>query len=181
MDRHVFGGGLELAEPDGQGGYKFRHFLNEYYSQKRIRILIEDRQGWIWAGTSDGIFVFRPEELLANPEAYHHYNWSNRSLLSNEVRHIMQDSKGNIWIAESGAGFCICTPGNDYGKLEFTHYGVADGLVNSMVQAFVEDAEGKVWITTEYGVSCFFPIQRLLRIISFPATCCAMYTAKAVC
>ena len=65
----TFGGGLELAEPDGQGGYKFRHFLNEYYSQKRIRILIEDRQGWIWAGTSDGIFVFRPEELLANPEA----------------------------------------------------------------------------------------------------------------
>lgn len=153
----TFGGGLDLAEPDGQGGYKFRHFLNEYYSQKRIRVLIEDKQGWIWAGTSDGIFVFRPEELLANPKAYHHYNWSNRSLLSNEVRHIMQDSKGNIWIAESGAGFCICTPGNDYGKLNFTHYGVANGLVNSMVQAFVEDTEGKVWITTEYGVSCFFP------------------------
>lgn len=67
----TFGGGLDLAEPDGQGGYKFRHFLNEYYSQKRIRVLIEDKQGWIWAGTSDGIFVFRPEELLANPKAYH--------------------------------------------------------------------------------------------------------------
>lgn len=64
----TFGGGLDLAEPDGQGGYKFRHFLNEYYSQKRIRVLIEDKQGWIWAGTSDGIFVFRPEELLANPK-----------------------------------------------------------------------------------------------------------------
>lgn len=105
---------------------------------------------------------------------------SNRSLLSNEVRHIMQDSKGNIWIAESGAGFCICTPGNDYGKLNFTHYGVANGLVNSMVQAFVEDTEGKVWITTEYGVSCFFLAQRLLRTTSSPAICCAMYIAKAV-
>lgn len=153
----TFGGGLDLAVPDGKGGYRFRHFLNEYYSQKRIRILIEDRRGWIWAGTSDGIFVFRPEQLLEDPKAYHHYNWSNNSLLSNEVRHIMQDGKGNVWIAESGAGFCVCTPGDDYGKLEFIHYGVADGLVNSMVQAFVEDAEGRVWITTEYGVSCFFP------------------------
>ena len=177
----TFGGGLELAEPDGQGGYKFRHFLNEYYSQKRIRILIEDRQGWIWAGTSDGIFVFRPEELLANPEAYHHYNWSNRSLLSNEVRHIMQDSKGNIWIAESGAGFCICTPGNDYGKLEFTHYGVADGLVNSMVQAFVEDAEGKVWITTEYGVSCFFPDSKTFENYFFSSDMlCNVYSESSV-
>lgn len=153
----TFGGGLDLAVPDGKGGYRFRHFFDKYYSQKRIRALIEDRQGWIWAGTSDGIFVFRPEELLTDSKAYHHYNWSNRSLLSNEVRHIMQDSKGNIWIAESGAGFSVCTPGTDYGKLEFAHYGVADGLVNSMVQAFVEDEAGRVWITTEYGVSCFFP------------------------
>ena len=46
-------------------------------------------------------------------------------------------------------------PDKDYGKLRFTHYGVSDGLVNNMVQAFAEDKKGQVWITTEYGVSCF--------------------------
>lgn len=154
----TFGGGLDLAVPDGMGGYRFRHFFDKQYSQKRIRSLIEDRQGWIWAGTSDGVFVFRPERLLEDPEAYYHYNWSNRSLLSNEIRRLMQDSKGNIWIAETGAGFAVCTPADkDYDQLQFTHYGMADGLVNSMVQGFVEDKEGRVWITTEYGVSCFFP------------------------
>ena len=69
----------------------------------------------------------------------------------------MLDSKGNIWIAETGSGFCVCTPGEDYAKLEFTHYGVSDGLVNDMVQAFAEDKGGQIWITTEYGVSCFDP------------------------
>lgn len=177
----TFGGGLDLAVPDGAGGYKFRHFLDEYYSQKRIRILIEDKQGWVWAGTSDGIFVFRPERLLEDSKAYYHYNWSNHSLLSNEVRHIMQDSKGNIWIAESGAGFCICTSGEDYGKLEFTHYGVADGLVNSMVQAFVEDAEGRIWITTEYGVSCFFPEQKTFENYFFSSDMlCNVYSESSV-
>ena len=93
----------------------------------------------------------------------------------------MQDSKGNIWIAESGAGFCICTPGNDYGKLEFTHYGVADGLVNSMVQAFVEDAEGKVWITTEYGVSCFFPDSKTFENYFFSSDMlCNVYSESSV-
>lgn len=177
----TLGGGLDLAVSDGKGGYKFRHFLDEYYSQKRIRTLVEDRQGWIWAGTSDGIFVFRPELILENPKAYYHYNWSNHSLLSNEVRHIMQDSKGNIWIAESGAGFCICMPGEDYGKLKFTHYGVAEGLVNSMVQAFVEDAEGRVWITTEYGVSCFFPEQKIFENYFFSSDMlCNVYSENCV-
>lgn len=153
----TFGGGLDLAVPDGKGGYRFRHFLNEYYSQKRIRALIEDRQGWIWVGTSDGIFVFHPERLMEDPKAYYHYDQDSRSLLSDEVRSLLQDSNGNIWIAETGSGFACCTPGDDYAGLSFTHYGIADGLVNSMVQAFAEDAEGRMWITTEYGVSCFFP------------------------
>lgn len=151
----TFGEGLDLAVPDGKGGYTFRHFFNEYYGQKRIRTLVEDRKGWIWAGTSDGIFVFHPERLLKNATDYYHYNRTNNALHSDEIRFLMQDSQGNIWISEAGNGFAICTPDKDYGKLEFTHYEVSDGLVNNMVQAFAEDKKGQVWITTEYGVSCF--------------------------
>lgn len=151
----TFGGGLDLAVSDGKGGYTFRHFFNEYYGQKRIRVLLEDRNGWIWAGTSDGIFVFRPERLLKDATDYYHYNRTNGALYSDEIRSLMQDSQGNIWISESGNGFAICMPDKDYGKLRFTHYGVSDGLVNNMVQAFAEDKKGQVWITTEYGVSCF--------------------------
>lgn len=153
----TFGGGLDLAIPDGKGGYRFRHFLDEYYSQKRIRALIEDREGWIWAGTSDGIFVFQPEQLMEDSKAYYHYDQDSQSLLSDEVRSLMQDSDGRVWIAETGSGFALCKPDSGYADLSFTHFGIADGLVNSMVQAFAEDAEGRIWITTEYGVSCFFP------------------------
>lgn len=153
----TFGEGLDLAIPDGKGGYTFRHFFNESYGQKRIRVLVEDRNGWIWAGTSDGVFVFHPDRLLEDAANYYHYHRRDGSLRSNEIRHVMQDGKGNIWISETGSGFCVCMPGEDYGRLEFTHYGVADGLVNDMVQGFAEDARGQIWITTEYGVSCFDP------------------------
>lgn len=177
----TFGAGLEFAMPDGKGGYVFCHFLNTYYGQKRIRALVEDHNGWIWAGTSDGIFVFRPERLLKNPTDYYHYNRENGALHSNEIRSIMQDSQGNIWISESGYGFAVCMPGEDYGKLDFAHYGVSDGLVNNMVQAFAEDKSGQIWITTEYGVSCFNPTsETFLNYFFFTHMLCNVYNETAI-
>ncbi len=153
----TFGGGLNLAIANEKGEYIFRHFFNDDYSQRRIRTLIEDKQGWIWMGTSAGVIVFQPDQLLNDDKAYYQYNWSNQSLQSDEIRHIVQDSKGVIWVAEAGAGFSICNPNTEYNKLQFTHYGIEDGLVNNMTQTFVEDKEGMMWITTEYGVSRFNP------------------------
>lgn len=152
----TFGGGLNLAIK-GKDGYTFRHFFNSTYGQRRIRVLCEDVNGWIWLGTNDGVFVFEPEELLKNPEAYYHYTFDKGNLYSNEIKSIMQDSKGRIWVAESGAGFAMCNLRGDYGELEFTHYDTSDGLVDNVVQAFEEDFDGMIWITTEYGISCFNP------------------------
>ncbi len=152
----TFGGGLNLAIAQDKG-YVFKRFLDGSYGQRWIRCLIEDQNGWIWVGTSGGVFVFHPEELLRNPDCYRGYDKQNKSLKSNEIRSLFKDSKGRIWIAESGVGFSVCTPNGDYDKLIFKHYSVSDGLVSSMVQAFVEDDQGMIWISTEYGISCFNP------------------------
>lgn len=151
----TFGGGLNLADRDEKGNYTFRSFFKKTYGQRRIRTICEDRNGWFWVGTSDGLMVFDPDELIKNPDSYYFYSFNTGSLASNEIRCIKQDSKGNIWVTESGAGFSVCSSEADYDKLEFTHYGIQDGLVNSMVQAFVEDAQGMMWMSTEYGVSRF--------------------------
>ncbi len=158
----TFGGGLNLAVP-GKSGYTFRRFLNGEYGQRWIRCLIEDQNGWIWAGTSGGVFVFRPDKLLANPKDYHGYDKAGKFLKSDEIRSIMQDSKGRVWIAESGTGFSMCAPGGRYNQLTFTHYSTADGLVSNMVQAFAEDAQGMIWISTQYGISCFNPETRVFE------------------
>lgn len=152
----TFGGGLNLAVK-GKDGYTFRHFFNETYGQRRIRVLCEDVNGWIWLGTNEGIFIFNPGEILTNPKAYYHYAFDKGNLYSNEIKSIMQDSKGHMWVAESGAGFAVCNLDTDYSKLEFIHYDTSDGLVDNVVQAFEEDLDGMIWITTEYGVSCFNP------------------------
>lgn len=155
----TFGGGLELAVKEGEK-YHFRHFFRGLYGQERVRALCEDRNGWIWVGTSGGLFVFNPEELLRDSRSYYHYTLDKGDLYSNEIRSIVQDSEGCVWIAETGSGFSMCTSHEDYDQLKFMHYNTSDGLVNSMVQCFVEDMDGMIWIPTEYGISCFNPAAR---------------------
>ena len=47
--------------------------------------------------------------------------------------------------------------------ISFTHYTVNDGLVHSVVQAFIEDDEGNIWVSTEYGISCFNPENKIFN------------------
>ena len=152
----TFGGGLNLAVKEKEK-YTFKRFFNNTYSQRQIRVILEDNNGWMWVGTSAGVYIFNPDSLIASPDNFLVYNYNNGKLRSNEIKCIHQDSKGHIWVGTSGKGFSMCTPEGDYKNLVFEHYDVSDGLVNSMVQSIVEDREGKLWVTTEYGISRFDP------------------------
>lgn len=149
----TFHGGLDLAVP-GKDGYTFRHFFNQTYNQRQIRALSEDHNGYIWVGTSNGIYVFQPDSLIADPTCYHEYNSQNSDLRSNEVKGFCADSRGRMWIATSGAGLTMCWPEKDCSKLTFERLDTHNGLVNNMVQAIVEDQTGNIWVATEYGISC---------------------------
>ncbi len=158
----TFGGGLDLAIP-GEDGYSFRHFLNETYVQRQTRIIVEDRNGMLWVGTSGGVHIFNPDSLIANPNNYVTCGFKTGHLRNDEVRCMLRDTRGRMWIGTSGGGFSMCDPGRDYTNLTFEHYDVKDGLVNNMVQSIAEDRNGKLWIATEYGLSCFNPKDKLFE------------------
>jgi signal transduction histidine kinase/ligand-binding sensor domain-containing protein/AraC-like DNA-binding protein len=150
----TFGGGLDLPVKK-DNGYIFKHFFTDNYNQRQTRTICEDKNGWLWLGTSNGVYIFNPDSLIVNPKAYVHYNYAKGQLRSNEIKYIFSDSRGDIWIATSGAGASLCTLGNDYGSLEFRHYGIDDGLCNNVVQSIAEDRQGNIWLATEYGISKF--------------------------
>jgi signal transduction histidine kinase/ligand-binding sensor domain-containing protein/DNA-binding response OmpR family regulator len=161
----TFGGGLLLAI-EGRSGYVFRRFLGRSNTQRQIRVIRECRNGYLWVGTSDGVYVLHPDSIIANPDNYHVFNHNNGSLPANEIRSICIDSVGRVWIGH-GAGFSVCTPVEGCAGVTFEHYDVSDGLVNNMVQSIVASLDGRLWIATEYGISCFDPVGRTFENFFF--------------
>lgn len=125
-----------------------KFFVGENGS-KSVRSLIEVENGDIWAGTSNGVYVLNREGVK------HHLCVENGMLLSNEIRTMHKDSQGNIYIAEAGEGFAVVdAKAFDKDKtVKPKHFTEADSLVNNMVQSFVEDRDGFIWIATEFGIS----------------------------
>lgn len=151
----TFNGGLDLAVKTETGGYTFRHFLNGNYNQRQVRALIKDDNGYIWVGSSAGIVIFHPDSLIANPADYMEITNRDNLQINSEVKSFCLDSRGNMWVATSGAGLYKCrVVASDYENMQMQHYDIHNGLVSDMTQAVVEDKQGYIWASTEYGVSC---------------------------
>ncbi len=153
----TFGGGLNLAEEMANGKYKFRQFFQQKYGLRMVRVMAEDERGMIWIGTGEGICIFNPDSLMADPNNFHLFSYTNGNFCSNEIRCLFRDSKGQMWVGTSGAGLNRCEPSDDYSTLKYEHFGTSEGLANDMVQAILEDKSGQLWVGTEYGISRFNP------------------------
>lgn len=147
----TFGNGLIKYNPSTKTAQSLN--LGTNYGSKRIRKIIKDNQYNLWIATSYGVYAILSKHL----DSSLHLCVSNKKLYSDEIRTIFKDSHGRIYIAETGEGFAIYDNGN------ITHYTQGDSLVNNMVQCFVEDRDGFVWISTEFGISRFNPATRSFK------------------
>lgn len=108
--------------------------------------LFEDSNGTIWAGTwRDGLYYYNP--TIGQSGTYTYDPHDPRSLGSNRVNRILEDSKNRIWIATEG-GLCQL----DAGREGFSRYGTQHGLPTNLILAMLEDSQGKLWVTTSKGL-----------------------------
>jgi ligand-binding sensor domain-containing protein/two-component sensor histidine kinase len=104
-----------------------------------IKVLYRDSKGRMWAGTDgDGLFQFEGNQVR-------NYR-TNDGLASNQVRAILEDRRGALWIG-TFAGISRLADG------QFQTYTVNNGLASDRVLAVHEDAEGSLWFATRGGIS----------------------------
>ena len=178
----TFGGGLELAEPTTDGKYKFRHFLQQKFGLRMVRVIEEDDNGMIWVGPSEGVCIFHPDSLIADSDDYHLFNYTNGTFCSNEIRCIYRDTKGRMWVGTSGSGLNLCEPEDNYRSLKYEHYGTSEGLVNDVIQSILGDNNGNLWVATEYGISKFNPTNHSFENYFFSSyTLGNVYSENSAC
>ncbi len=110
-----------------------------------IRAFEEDRQGNIWIGTNGGgINIYNPET-----KHYTILQRSNKTFPSDKVNTIHEDRRGVLWIGTNDEGLVSV----DEARKHMRVYNERDGLPSNVILKVIEDRNGKIWVTTNRGVS----------------------------
>ncbi len=148
----TFGGGLALALPQADGTMQFVSFLNDSYGLSRVRCMVQDSVGYIWAATNDGLVRFWPDSLIQQPAAYTLYSATRGTLPVNEIYSLALDYLGHLWVGTVGAGL-LCLDISSSQSLSCRSFTTAQGLANNSVTQLLVEADRYLWAGTEYGLS----------------------------
>jgi ligand-binding sensor domain-containing protein len=117
----------------------FRTFMIENVLVYRsIRCIIEDRDGDVWIGTDRGLSHRRRKSFIDDAVT--------RALSGERVWSLYQDSDGVLWIGTRGNGLYSYAGGH------LAHYTTQTGLVSDSIYCILEDAKGRIWLSTPTAV-----------------------------
>lgn len=134
---------------------KFKNYFagdNSHLSGRTIFDIKKLRDGTIIIGIFGGgldIYDKKNDQFISfNPDPN-----NNKSINSNLIWTIFQDSKNNIWVGTQGGGLNLF----DINKKEFQHF-VNDPnnprtLSHNTVLTMIEDKDSNLWIGTNYGIN----------------------------
>lgn len=111
-----------------------------------IYTLFRDSKGRIWIGTEESLFLYadgKLEELHLSSSTYLH------GLI--QAFCVQEDSRDGIWIGSSTGLYHY----KEGAPATWEHYTMKDGLPNDFIYSILEDERGRLWLTTNKGLSCF--------------------------
>lgn len=159
----TFGGGVDLLERK-DGKTRFRNSNNcftNYPSNifNKVRYLQEDALGRIWAGTTNGLIIFKPNKNSPDSIRFYYYQKTPgdiHSLASNDVHYIFRDKFNIMWIGTFGGGLNkLITLPKEGETPKFKTFNTASDLPVDIVLGIQEDKKGNLWVSTENGISLF--------------------------
>jgi len=125
-----------------------------------VHRVYRDAGGIVWLGSYAGLVRFDPADL-----SFHSYRNDPRdpsSLSYNVVYCLLPDPrepKRLLWVGTAGGGLnCF-----DIAAGKFTHYTEKDGLPNNVVYGIMPDRRGRLWMSTNHGLSVFDPQTKTFR------------------
>ena len=114
----------------------------EELSQSIVRAIVQDKQGFIWIGTEDGLNRYDGYEFKA-------YKKKNSGLSDNLIRSLTIDGRGVLWVGTE-AGLNIYDSNEDRFILPIESIG-SEGSVNTIYD-LEKDPLGGVWAATNNGL-----------------------------
>lgn len=134
---------------------KFKQLTsNEGLSQNFISAIYQDKNGFIWFGTKDGLNRYDGYEF----KVYRHNPFDTTTLSGNFISALMEDSKGRFWVGSNSLDLFI--PERDEFKridLKLPHMLNQSPGANDNITSILEDKYGLIWIGTHDGLISYDP------------------------
>ena len=128
---------------------QFRHYTVENgLSSNAVQCLLQDRTGYIWCGTSDGLNRFDSRHF----KTFRHIPGDTASLGNNVIHSLFEDSKGNLWIGTENGVFRYRVSEEKFSTFHLPD--IPDRLSQKIIYSIKEDQLGKIWISV-YGSGVF--------------------------
>jgi len=143
---------LALNSSAQQNSIKFTKIsLENGLSQSTVNAIIQDRTGFMWFATIDGLNKYDGYSI----KIFRHRPDDPNSVVSNAINTIYEDSEGLLWIGTQNNGVCV------YNSLQNKFYAVSymndrdqqPGFEN--VITIYEDKQKNFWIGTANGLIKF--------------------------
>lgn len=148
------GGGLNRLKKNTQTWTHFLYDANNpgTISSNNVTCVLADEKGGLWAGTMGrGLNYFEPKTGMFR---HYYYDSTRASTLSSDyIRSLCLDSHQNLWIGTDDAGLNLLNTTTG----QITRYDESQGLRNLYIHAVVEDNQGNIWCSTNYGLSRLIP------------------------
>ncbi|WP_338791641.1 two-component regulator propeller domain-containing protein [Bernardetia sp. MNP-M8] len=119
-------------------------------SQNTVNALLEDKDGFLWIGTDDGLNRYDGQTVVV----YKHIRSDTTTIPDNQIQSLYQDKQGRVWIG-TVAGLALYDNNTNQFISFRNNKNNNSSLVNNTVQAITEDKEGFLWIGTRQGLSKF--------------------------
>ncbi len=116
-------------------------------SQSTVFCILQDRKGFIWFGTEDGVNKYDGYSFTV----YKHNPEDPNSLSSNWIQAMLEDDSGMLWFGTRDGGL------NRYDRNldQFTHFRNdprdPSSLNDDEITSLYQDQDGKIWIGTGSG------------------------------
>lgn len=124
-----------------------------------IGVLI-DRQKRLWMGCMEGVYIIDLDSRSGNMFQYIHLKYKldePETGLIDRMSSFCETHDGTLWIGSNGCGIYKHIPNEDGSVGTFAGYTTREGLINNNVLGLLEDHNGKLWISTNNGLSSFDP------------------------
>ncbi|MBO0593205.1 response regulator [Cellulophaga sp. E16_2] len=124
---------------------KFKNLsLKEGLSQSTVLSILQDKKGFLWFGTRDGLNKYDGNEFTI----FRHKSQDTTSLNDNYIKTLFEDTKGNLWVGTLKGLNKFIPETNSFQRSSLVKTEDQDIEIWSIV----EDSEGFLWLGTNLGL-----------------------------